>query len=256
MAQLGKNWADGVWADGVWASGVWSQEGSDTTPATFAFAPATGVEPSTLTESGGAVISGLTAEAAITVVNGEYSIDLGSWTSAPGTIEDGQSVRVRGTSSADWAGQEQVDLTIGGVTASFVIQTRFEFSNLDDTPRKGKRRKRKASQATRAILSLSKGPQITNELTGLYRELSEAPETRERAQEIVGAAAPDGAEQFQTMAAPKRTAEQVAGLPPIEQIRALTADNEIALRMLHRELMEQLEQQDEEVIAEILARLL
>src|SRR3954467_9496758 len=72
----------------------------DTIPDAFSFAPALGLETSTLTASGGVVISGIDTASNISVVGGEYSIDLGAWVSTPGTINNGQSVRVRGTSSA------------------------------------------------------------------------------------------------------------------------------------------------------------
>lgn len=203
--------------------------GSDTTPDSFAFAPATGVELSTLTESGGAIIVGLDATATVSISGGEYSIDLGAWTSADGTINDGQSIRVRGTSSASYATDTSVTVTIGGVPAIFIIQTRGLKHGGDDAPpprRKKKKAPAKTVKPKRATLSLPKEKKLEGDVAGIYRELSAEPAMRERAQEIV------------------------------QRGPSLSSDDEIALRLLHRELSEQIEAADEEAIQELLARIL
>jgi hypothetical protein len=198
--------------------------GSDTTPDAFAFAPALNLELSTLTASGGAVISGIDAASNISVVGGEYSIDLGAWVSAPGTINNGQSVRVRGTSPATYAAQNSVTLTIGGVSAIFVMQTRAATigGDLEPPPRKPKKK--------RSTLTINKSKKLPEHVRGIVRDLTEEPATRERTQEIL----------TRTQAKPA----------------AMNADDEIALRMLHRELSDRMEQQDEETIYQLLAELL
>jgi hypothetical protein len=206
--------------------------GSDSTPDAFAFAPATGLALSTLTTSGGAVISGIDTAANISVVGGEYSIDLGAWVSAPGTINNGSSVRVRGTSSASYATQTTVTLTIGGVSANFILQTQGQSVGGDYVPPPRKKK------PPRKKLTLNRDRNLTEDIRGIYRELTQAPATRERAQEIAARSAP----------APKGAT--------VVPLRTLTPEDEIALRMMHKELTDQIDAQDEEVIGQLLARLL
>lgn len=97
--------------------------GSDTTPAPFSFAPQTGVAPSTLIVSGGAVISGINQPASISITGGEYSINGGAWTSSPGSILNGEQVQVRHTSAAGHEAAVNTQLTVGGVAATFTSIT-------------------------------------------------------------------------------------------------------------------------------------
>jgi hypothetical protein len=103
---------------------------ADTTPDGFTFPSITDVALSTVIESAVAVISGINAPSDVTVSNGEYQIGAGAWTSSPGTISNGQQIRVRQTSSASETTSTTAVLTIGGVSANFVITTRAE----DTTP--------------------------------------------------------------------------------------------------------------------------
>lgn len=57
------------------------------------------------------------------ILGGEYRIGDGAWTSAPGTITNGQTVRVRQTSAVNYATTTTATLTIGGVSADFVLTT-------------------------------------------------------------------------------------------------------------------------------------
>jgi hypothetical protein len=214
-----------------------SAVGTDTTPDAFAFAPAINLERSTLTTSGGAVISGIDTASNISVVGGEYSIDLGAWVSSPGTINNAQTVRVRGTSSSNYATQSSVTLTIGGVSAIFYLQTRSAATGGDEAP-PSRKKKKAAPKPKRSTLSLDKDRNLTEEIRDLYRDLTQEPGTRERAQQIAARAQPASKAQA------------------IEKIRSMTADDEIALRMMHKELMDAIEEQDESVIQEMLARLL
>jgi uncharacterized protein (DUF1330 family) len=72
----------------------------DTTPDAFTFTDQTGVALSTVIESAVITVSGINTAAAISITGGEYSINGGAWTSAAGTVANGQTVKVRHTSSA------------------------------------------------------------------------------------------------------------------------------------------------------------
>jgi len=72
---------------------------ADTTPDAFTFTDQTGVALSTVIESAAITVSGINSAAAISVTGGEYSINGGAWTSAAGTVTNGQTVKVRHTSS-------------------------------------------------------------------------------------------------------------------------------------------------------------
>lgn len=97
----------------------------DTTPDAFAFLSQNGVQPSTTVDSNPVVVTGINAPAPISIAGGAYSINGGAFTTAPGTVANGQSVAVRVTSSpqADGNGEANATLTIGGVTGTFVVRT-------------------------------------------------------------------------------------------------------------------------------------
>jgi len=96
----------------------------DTTPDAFAFTPANGVSPGALATSGSATVAGINAPAAISVANGSYSIGCsGSFTTAAGSITNGQSVCVRHQAAGAYATGTTTTLTIGGVAADFVSTT-------------------------------------------------------------------------------------------------------------------------------------
>jgi hypothetical protein len=99
---------------------------ADTTPSPFAFAPVTGAPPSTAVTSTTTTIGGLNAPTPISISGGEYSINNGPFTSAAGTILNGQGVRVRLTSSASGSTTTSATVTIGGVSAAFEVTTRDE----------------------------------------------------------------------------------------------------------------------------------
>lgn len=96
---------------------------ADTTPDPFTFTDATDQALGALVTSNLVTISGITAAAAISITGGEYSINGGSYTSSPGTIANGQNVRVRHTSSASFSTAVNTVLTIGGVSDTFTSTT-------------------------------------------------------------------------------------------------------------------------------------
>ena len=104
-------------------------DNNDTTPDSFNFTSQTDVNISTLVISNDINISGLEENATIFVSSGEYSIN-GSWSSADGTIANGQIVQVRHTSAASFDTNTTTTLTIGGVAGTFTSKTR----KADTTP--------------------------------------------------------------------------------------------------------------------------
>ena len=95
----------------------------DTTPNDFDFGGAVVVAVSTLTESTAITVSGINTASPISVTNGEYQIDSGEWTTISSTVSNGQTVKVRHTSSADYATSTGTNLTIGGFSDAFWTTT-------------------------------------------------------------------------------------------------------------------------------------
>jgi hypothetical protein len=98
-------------------------EAADTTPDAFTFTDQSGVTASTLVTSNAVIISGINTAAGVNVTNGEYSLDDGSFTSAAGTVTNGQSVRVRHTSASSPNTATSTTLSIGGVSDTFTSIT-------------------------------------------------------------------------------------------------------------------------------------
>lgn len=98
----------------------------DITPDPFPFTEVEDAELSTLYESNTNVLSGITSTAPISIIDGEYSIDGGAWTSAAGTITVGQSFKVRRTSSASYDTEVLTQLIIGSGASDFQITTKEE----------------------------------------------------------------------------------------------------------------------------------
>jgi hypothetical protein len=114
-------------------SGDFSVETQDRTPLSFAFASVTDAELSTLTASASETVSGITGSVPISVedaFSAEYQINGGGWTSASGTVTDGDTVAVRLVSANAYETARDVELTIGTVTESFSVTTRAQ----DTTP--------------------------------------------------------------------------------------------------------------------------
>lgn len=104
--------------------------GSDTTPNAFDLGDQTDAALSTVYESSQITVSGIDAAANLTITGGEYSINSGGWASSATTVNNGDTVKVRGTSSASFSTAVDVALTIGGVSDTFTITTAAE----DTTP--------------------------------------------------------------------------------------------------------------------------
>ena len=107
---------------------------SDTTPNAFTFTDQTGAALSTLIYSNTITISGINAGTAVSVSGGgtpRISINGGAWV-ASGTITNGQTLRVRLTSSASYDTALTATVNVGGVTDAWVVRTtkdcRFDMS--------------------------------------------------------------------------------------------------------------------------------
>ena len=101
----------------------------DTTPATFTFTDVTGVDQTKVYESNAITVSGITAPASIAVTAGsassEYQINGGAWSAGAtvGTVSNGNTVKVRHTSSNTDTTVTNTTLTIGGVSDTYTTTT-------------------------------------------------------------------------------------------------------------------------------------
>jgi hypothetical protein len=96
---------------------------ADTTPAAFSFTDRTDATRSTVYESNAIVVAGINTPAVMTITGGEYQINGGAWASSATVAGLGDSIKVRGTSSASVLTAVNVALTIGGVSDTFTITT-------------------------------------------------------------------------------------------------------------------------------------
>ena len=92
-----------------------------TVPDEMLFAAQSGVPPNSLVISSPVTITGITSAAAVSITGGEYSINGGAFTNIAGSVTNGQTVRVRLTSSALPATSTSATLTVGGVTGIFAV---------------------------------------------------------------------------------------------------------------------------------------
>lgn len=95
----------------------------DTTPDAFTFALQSSVPINTQVESASITITGINSPTNVSVVDGEYSIDGGPYTSDEGVVNPEQNVRVRHQSGGDFSVEIETQLTIGGVMGVFISQT-------------------------------------------------------------------------------------------------------------------------------------
>lgn len=116
---------------------------SDVDPGRIEFATVEHVPRNTQIVSAPLTIASINTSAPISVSGGEYSIDGGAFTSAPGTISLGQVLRLRGLSSNSFQTLATMTVTIGPVTATFATYTEAQdtyadpiiFANVTNAPR-------------------------------------------------------------------------------------------------------------------------
>lgn len=107
--------------------------GSDTTPDAFSFTDQSGVALSSTITSAPITVTGIDAAAAITVSGGTYDINgSGTFIADPGTVNNGDAVRARHTSSASYLTAANTTVTIGGVSDEFRSTTQGDPSNVDN----------------------------------------------------------------------------------------------------------------------------
>lgn len=99
-------------------------------PNSFSFIPLSGVGLGSVITSNKITVSGISSSVPISITNCtgtncQYRINNGSWTSNAGTVNDGDTVEVRQTSSnAYYDHSTTLTLDIGGVTGDFTVTTR------------------------------------------------------------------------------------------------------------------------------------
>ncbi len=92
---------------------------SDGTPDPFSFADVSDVPASTEQTSNAITVTGIDIATAISVSGGSYSVNAGAFTSNPASVVNGDSIRVRHTSSAQPLTRTDTILTIGGVQDTY-----------------------------------------------------------------------------------------------------------------------------------------
>ena len=108
----------------------------DVTPNLFSFAPATNVQPSSVTQSSTQVVNGITNSVPISISGSgtpEYRIDSGSWTSTAGTVLNNSTVAVRLTSGA-FSENRTATLTVGTQNIPYSVTTRAYDTTPDAFP--------------------------------------------------------------------------------------------------------------------------
>jgi len=96
----------------------------DSTPDAFSFTAQTDKELATSYESNAITVAGINATSPISIVGGEYKIGAGAYTSATGTVVNGETVTVRLTSAGSYSTATSATLSIGGVSGTFSITTK------------------------------------------------------------------------------------------------------------------------------------
>lgn len=96
----------------------------DTTPDAFSFTDQTGVAQATTITANAITIAGIAASTNISISNGEYAVNGSSvFTSADGTVVNGDVIVVRHTSATAASTSVNTLLTIGGVSDTFTSTT-------------------------------------------------------------------------------------------------------------------------------------
>lgn len=95
----------------------------DSTPNPFNFTTQLNRQLNTLVTSNQIVVSGITMPSPISIATGEYQVNGGVWVSSVGTVVDGDTVRVRHTTSNQYETDTVTTLTIGGVVGTFTSTT-------------------------------------------------------------------------------------------------------------------------------------
>ena len=96
----------------------------DTSPDPFHFTDVTNAGLNTQFTSDAITVSGISSSVFISIIGGEYEVNgSGSWTSAPGTVSNGDIVRVHQISSANEGTTTNTVLAVGGESDTFSVTT-------------------------------------------------------------------------------------------------------------------------------------
>jgi len=96
---------------------------ADTTPNAFNFTDQVDIAVNTVVTSNAISVSGINTASNISVSGGLYAVNGGAFTNNNSTVNEGDSITVQLTSSANEATLSNVTLTIGGVSDTFSILT-------------------------------------------------------------------------------------------------------------------------------------
>lgn len=96
---------------------------ADTTPDPFAFAAQTGAVPGSIATSKAIVVTGTNSPSPIAVAGGRYSINGAAFTTAAATVSPDDAVTVQLTAAPTFATATTATLTIGGISADFLVTT-------------------------------------------------------------------------------------------------------------------------------------
>ena len=101
-------------------------EPADTTPNAFDFTNQTNLNLSTLTYSNNVTISGINQAVSVSATNGaQFSINGGSYVTS-GSISNGQTLRIRLTSSGSYSTAVSTTVTVGGTSDAWSITTKAQ----------------------------------------------------------------------------------------------------------------------------------
>ncbi len=96
----------------------------DTIPDKFIFNYETGVDLNTVITSNIITVSGIDGAAPISITEGTYSVNGGSYTSASGMVNNSDTVTVQQTSSGNYSTTTIAALTIGGISDTYRVTTK------------------------------------------------------------------------------------------------------------------------------------
>jgi hypothetical protein len=116
---------------------------ADSDPTPFSIPAIQGVLRDTLVTSVPIQVSGFTVATPVSITGGEYSLNNGAFTSAPGIMNPGQSLRVRVLSAPTFSSQATATITVGSRSSAFVVTTgqqdlypdSLQFATVDNAPR-------------------------------------------------------------------------------------------------------------------------
>lgn len=106
----------------------------DITPAAFAFEAATDVELTTNILSNEITVTGLSGVAELSVTNGVYSVNGGSFSNEDAVVDNGDVIQLRVTSSGDYATETMANISVGDFSTVFSVTTKQDPTNKSAVP--------------------------------------------------------------------------------------------------------------------------